>query len=183
MPHAGIDDRPVVLVDDVLLSAPSVRAALVALRDLGRPRSVQLTVLVDRGTGELRIRADFVGKNVPTSGSRQVRVHLIETDGTDKVLVTDGGPGRRRGVTVKRAPRRCASSGPRTAGETDGAQGTSERMWGGHQVEGATGARRLIPARWGPTGEETAAGRGVRAVGHRLPGCRSPTAAVPAGRG
>ncbi|SNR78128.1 bifunctional pyr operon transcriptional regulator/uracil phosphoribosyltransferase PyrR [Blastococcus mobilis] len=92
LPDAGIDDRLVVLVDDVLFSGRSVRAALDALRDLGRPRSVQLAVLVDRGHRELPIRADFVGKNVPTSRSQQVRVHLTETDGADEVLVTDGRP-------------------------------------------------------------------------------------------
>ncbi len=95
LPDAGIDDRLVVLVDDVLYSGRSVRAALDALRDLGRPRAVQLAVLVDRGHRELPIRADFVGKNVPTSRTQQVRVHLTETDGTDEVLVTDGGPGVR----------------------------------------------------------------------------------------
>ncbi|MGY1836793.1 bifunctional pyr operon transcriptional regulator/uracil phosphoribosyltransferase PyrR [Blastococcus sp. SYSU DS0510] len=90
MPDGGIDDRLVVLVDDVLYSGRSVRAALDALRDLGRPRSVQLAVLVDRGHRELPIRADFVGKNVPTSRSQQVRVHLTEIDGVDEVLVTEG---------------------------------------------------------------------------------------------
>jgi pyrimidine operon attenuation protein/uracil phosphoribosyltransferase len=90
LPDAGIDGRLVVLVDDVLYSGRSVRAALDALRDLGRPRSVQLAVLVDRGHRELPIRADFVGKNVPTSRSQQVRVHLTETDGVDEVLVTEG---------------------------------------------------------------------------------------------
>jgi pyrimidine operon attenuation protein/uracil phosphoribosyltransferase len=90
LPEAGIDGRLVVLVDDVLFSGRSVRAALDALRDLGRPRAVQLAVLVDRGHRELPIRADFVGKNVPTSRSQQVRVHLVETDGVDEVLVTEG---------------------------------------------------------------------------------------------
>jgi pyrimidine operon attenuation protein/uracil phosphoribosyltransferase len=90
LPTAGIDDRLVVLVDDVLFSGRSVRAALDALRDLGRPRAVQLAVLVDRGHRELPIRADYVGKNVPTSRSQQVRVHLSEIDGTDEVLVTEG---------------------------------------------------------------------------------------------
>jgi pyrimidine operon attenuation protein/uracil phosphoribosyltransferase len=94
LPDAGIDDRLVVLVDDVLYSGRSVRAALDALRDLGRPRGVQLAVLVDRGHRELPIRADFVGKNVPTSRSQQVKVHLAETDGVDEVLVT-GEPGVR----------------------------------------------------------------------------------------
>src|ERR671916_1831022 len=90
MPDAGIDGRLVVLVDDVLFSGRSVRAALDALRDLGRPRSVQLAVLVDRGHRELPIRADFVGKNVPTSRSQQVKVHLQEIDGTDEVLLIEG---------------------------------------------------------------------------------------------
>jgi pyrimidine operon attenuation protein/uracil phosphoribosyltransferase len=95
LPDAGIDDRLVVLVDDVLYSGRSVRAALDGLRDLGRPRAVQLAVLVDRGHRELPIRADFVGKNVPTSRTQQVKVHLAETDGVDEVLVMDGGPGVR----------------------------------------------------------------------------------------
>ncbi|MCV2491464.1 bifunctional pyr operon transcriptional regulator/uracil phosphoribosyltransferase PyrR [Geodermatophilus sp. YIM 151500] len=90
LPTAGIDGRLVVLVDDVLYSGRSVRAALDALRDLGRPRAVQLAVLVDRGHRELPIRADYVGKNVPTSRSQQVRVHLTEVDGVDEVLVTEG---------------------------------------------------------------------------------------------
>jgi len=67
-----------------------VRAALDALRDLGRPKAVQLAVLVDRGHRELPIRADFVGKNVPTSQAQQVRVHLTETDGADEVLLMEG---------------------------------------------------------------------------------------------
>jgi pyrimidine operon attenuation protein/uracil phosphoribosyltransferase len=92
LPDAGIDGRLVVLVDDVLFSGRSVRAALDALRDLGRPRSVQLAVLVDRGHRELPIRADFVGKNVPTSRSQQVKVRLAEIDGVDEVLVTEGAP-------------------------------------------------------------------------------------------
>jgi pyrimidine operon attenuation protein/uracil phosphoribosyltransferase len=87
LPDAGIDDRLVVLVDDVLYSGRSVRAALDALRDLGRPKAVQLAVLVDRGHRELPIRADFVGKNVPTSRTQQVKVHLTEIDGADEVLV------------------------------------------------------------------------------------------------
>jgi pyrimidine operon attenuation protein/uracil phosphoribosyltransferase len=89
LPPAGIDGRLVVLVDDVLFSGRSVRAALDALRDLGRPRAVQLAVLVDRGHRELPIRADYVGKNVPTSRAQKVRVHLAETDGTDEVLVVE----------------------------------------------------------------------------------------------
>jgi pyrimidine operon attenuation protein/uracil phosphoribosyltransferase len=90
LPDAGLDGRLVVLVDDVLFSGRSVRAALDALRDLGRPRAVQLAVLVDRGHRELPIRADYVGKNVPTARTQQVRVHLAEVDGADEVLVTGG---------------------------------------------------------------------------------------------
>src|SRR3954466_15234397 len=89
LPDAGIDGRLVVLVDDVLYSGRSVRAALDALRDLGRPRAVQLAVLVDRGHRELPIRADYVGKNLPTSRSQAVRVRLTEVDGEDAVLVTE----------------------------------------------------------------------------------------------
>ena len=91
LPDAGIDGRLVVLVDDVLFSGRSVRAALDALRDLGRPRAVQLAVLVDRGHRELPIRADYVGKNVPTARTQQVKVKLAETDGVDEVVVADGG--------------------------------------------------------------------------------------------
>ncbi len=90
LPDAGIDGRLVVLVDDVLYSGRSVRAALDALRDLGRPRAVQLAVLVDRGHRELPIRADYVGKNLPTSRSQQVKVRLAEVDGVDEVLITEG---------------------------------------------------------------------------------------------
>ncbi len=89
VPDGGIDDRVVVLVDDVLFSGRSVRAALDALRDLGRPRAVQLAVLVDRGHRELPIRADYVGKNVPTSRTQSVKVHLAEVDGADEVLLTE----------------------------------------------------------------------------------------------
>jgi pyrimidine operon attenuation protein/uracil phosphoribosyltransferase len=87
IPPAGLDGRLVVLVDDVLCSGRTVRAALDALRDLGRPRAVQLAVLVDRGHRELPIRADYVGKNIPTAASEQVSVRLAEVDGHDAVLL------------------------------------------------------------------------------------------------
>ncbi len=90
LPERGVDGRLVVLVDDVLYSGRSVRAALDALRDLGRPRAVQLAVLVDRGHRELPIRADYVGKNLPTSRTQQVKVHLAEIDGRDEVVVLGG---------------------------------------------------------------------------------------------
>jgi pyrimidine operon attenuation protein / uracil phosphoribosyltransferase len=94
VPPDGIDGARVVLVDDVLFSGRTVRAALDALNELGRPRQVQLAVLVDRGHRELPIRADYVGKNIPTSLAESVRVHLAEVDGEDAVLLT--GDGERR---------------------------------------------------------------------------------------
>jgi len=87
VPGGGIDGLVVVLVDDVLFSGRTVRAALDALNDIGRPRAVQLAVLVDRGHRELPIRADFVGKNLPTSTQETVRVLLEEHDGRDAVLL------------------------------------------------------------------------------------------------
>jgi pyrimidine operon attenuation protein/uracil phosphoribosyltransferase len=87
IPPGGIDGRTVVLVDDVLFSGRTIRAALDALGDIGRPRLVQLAVLVDRGHRELPIRADYVGKNLPTSMSERVSVFLEERDGEDRVTV------------------------------------------------------------------------------------------------
>ncbi|GAA4699266.1 bifunctional pyr operon transcriptional regulator/uracil phosphoribosyltransferase PyrR [Nocardioides nanhaiensis] len=87
IPPGGIEDRTVVLVDDVLFSGRTIRAALDALGDVGRPRVVQLAVLVDRGHRELPIRADFVGKNLPTSLVERVFVRLEETDGLDTVTI------------------------------------------------------------------------------------------------
>ena len=83
----NIDGRVVVLVDDVLYTGRSTRAALDALIDFGRPRAVQLAVLVDRGHRELPIRADYVGKNVPTRRQEEVQVHMVEIDGIDEVLL------------------------------------------------------------------------------------------------
>ena len=93
LPEQGVDGARVVLVDDVLFSGRTVRAALDALADLGRPRAVQLAVLVDRGHRELPIRADYVGKNIPTSLRETVHVLLTEHDGVDAVLLgpADGG--------------------------------------------------------------------------------------------
>lgn len=87
LPRTGIDDHLVILVDDVLFSGRTIRAALDALRDVGRPRAVQLAVLVDRGHRELPIRADYVGKNVPTSRTEEVHVLLTETDDRDAVVL------------------------------------------------------------------------------------------------
>ncbi|SOD73680.1 pyrimidine operon attenuation protein/uracil phosphoribosyltransferase [Jatrophihabitans sp. GAS493] len=89
-PRGGIEGKLVILVDDVLFSGRTIRAALDALRDLGRPRAVQLAVLVDRGHRELPIRADYVGKNLPTSPGQQVQVQFAETAGTDGVYLRPG---------------------------------------------------------------------------------------------
>lgn len=89
LPEGGIDEAHVVLVDDVLYSGRTVRAALDAIRELGRPATVQLAVLVDRGHRELPIRADYVGKNLPTGRHEVVKVQLTEVDSSDAVLITD----------------------------------------------------------------------------------------------
>ena len=90
IPSLGVEDRNVILVDDVLYSGRTIRAALDALGEIGRPKSVQLAILVDRGHRELPIRADYVGKNIPTSASQSVVVHLTELDGADEVLIEGG---------------------------------------------------------------------------------------------
>ena len=86
----AIEDRTVVLVDDVLFTGRSIRAALDALIDYGRPAAIELAVLVDRGHRELPIRADYVGKNIPTRRADAVQVRLAETDGVDEVVVQTG---------------------------------------------------------------------------------------------
>jgi pyrimidine operon attenuation protein/uracil phosphoribosyltransferase len=82
-----ITGKDVILVDDVLFTGRTIRAALDELIDLGRPRTIQLAVLIDRGHRQLPIKADFVGKNVPTSADESIRVHLTESDGSDEVLL------------------------------------------------------------------------------------------------
>ncbi len=89
LPADGIDTRRIILVDDVLFSGRTVRAAMDALKDLGRPRVVQLAVLVDRGHRELPIRADYVGKNIPTALTEKVHVLLTEVDGLDEVRLEE----------------------------------------------------------------------------------------------
>ena len=88
----SIDDRRILLVDDVLYTGRTIRAALDALIDFGRPRSIQLIVLIDRGHRELPIKADYVGKNLPTSPEESVQVRLQESDGVDEVVL-EGGKG------------------------------------------------------------------------------------------
>ena len=85
----SIDDKKILLVDDVLYTGRTIRAALDALIDFGRPKAIQLVVLVDRGHRELPIKADYVGKNVPTSPTQSVQVHLTEVDGRDEVEITE----------------------------------------------------------------------------------------------
>jgi len=90
IPALGVEGRDIILIDDVLFSGRTIRAALDALGEIGRPKSVQLAILVDRGHRELPIRADYVGKNIPTSREQSVVVHLTELDGADEVLVEGG---------------------------------------------------------------------------------------------
>ena len=87
IPAGGIDGKTVVLVDDVLYSGRTIRAALDAVNDIGRPRAVRLAVLVDRGHRELPIRADFVGKNLPTAADERINVRLAEIDDTEEVTI------------------------------------------------------------------------------------------------
>ena len=83
----NIDGKSIVLVDDVLYTGRSIRAAMDALIDLGRPQSIQLAVLIDRGHRELPIRADYVGKNIPSARHEEIKVQLVETDGVDGVVI------------------------------------------------------------------------------------------------
>lgn len=93
----AVEGCRIVLVDDVIYTGRTVRAALDALIDLGRPRAIQLAVLIDRGHRELPIRPDYVGKNVPTSHREIVSVRLWETDGEERVVILERPPGRERG--------------------------------------------------------------------------------------
>ena len=98
----SIDDRKILLVDDVLYTGRTIRAALDALIDFGRPRNIQLIVLVDRGHRELPIKADHVGKNLPTSSRQSVQVRLQEVDGVDEVVIEDVAEAARDGVSGRR---------------------------------------------------------------------------------
>jgi pyrimidine operon attenuation protein/uracil phosphoribosyltransferase len=91
IPSLGVEDRNVILVDDVLFSGRTIRAALDALGEIGRPKSVQLAVLVDRGHRQLPIKADYVGKNLPTSATQIIKVQFTELDGIDAVSLEEGG--------------------------------------------------------------------------------------------
>jgi pyrimidine operon attenuation protein/uracil phosphoribosyltransferase len=91
IPSLGVEDRNIILVDDVLFSGRTIRAALDALGEIGRPKTVQLAVLVDRGHRQLPIKADYVGKNLPTSSSQIIKVQFTELDGVDAVSLEEGG--------------------------------------------------------------------------------------------
>lgn len=91
---ADIDDKAVVLVDDVLYTGRSIRAAMDALIDLGRPRSIQLAVLIDRGHREMPIRADYIGKNIPSARHEDIQVRMVETDGIDEVAIISPANGK-----------------------------------------------------------------------------------------
>ncbi len=110
---ADIDDKSVVLVDDVLYTGRSIRAAMDALIDLGRPRSIQLAVLIDRGHREMPIRADYVGKNIPSARHEDIQVRLVETDGIDEVAIThpsDRQPAISRPEKLDKFQRSCHDS-------------------------------------------------------------------------
>ena len=102
-PDGGIDGKIVVLVDDVLFSGRTIRAAFDALRDWGRPKAIQLAVLVDRGHRELPIRADYVGKNIPTAREEQVFVAISEHDGADGVVISPTAPDRAEAMELIKA--------------------------------------------------------------------------------
>jgi pyrimidine operon attenuation protein/uracil phosphoribosyltransferase len=125
LPDGGIDDAIVVLVDDVLYSGRTVRAALDALRDHGRPAVVQLAVLVDRGHRQLPIRADYVGKNIPTAFGDDVSVRLVETDGSDSVELARAVPtsGPTSPPTLPPTSPGTPGPGARTATSTTAPQG------------------------------------------------------------
>lgn len=133
LPPGGLDGKHVVLVDDVLYSGRTVRAALDALVDLGRPRSVQLAILVDRGHRELPIRADYVGKNIPTSHRETVRVMCREVDGRDGVLLGEADPAAATGASA---------TGEGESGTESGGQ-SGENSVGQHAspADGAAGER------------------------------------------
>ena len=105
-----LEGKTVVLVDDVLFTGRTIRAAIDALLEYGRPARVQLAVLVDRGHRELPIRPDYVGKNIPTSLAEHVRVELAETDDDDRVLLSEEAPDDRAGAS--RAPDRRPGESP-----------------------------------------------------------------------
>lgn len=110
-----VDGRTILIVDDVLFTGRTVRAALDALMDFGRPRSIQLAVLVDRGHRELPIRADYVGKNLPTQRAEKVRVRLAESDGQDEVAILPA-------VRAVAAEAEAGSGGPGEVARSDGAR-------------------------------------------------------------
>jgi pyrimidine operon attenuation protein/uracil phosphoribosyltransferase len=142
--NEDISDRVVVLVDDVLFTGRTVRAALDELTDFGRPKAIQLAVLVDRGHREYPIRADFVGKNVPTSSNETVVVLLMETDGEEQVVLCDVVEGEEEPKGKKKAGRKC------TAGKASPVKkkaGTKRGTKSKARVKSKTKAKTKVKAR------------------------------------
>ncbi len=127
-----IHDRVVILVDDVLFTGRTVRAALDELIDFGRPKAIQLAVLIDRGHREFPIRADFVGKNVPTSNHETVEVLLVETDGEDQVVLSDIIDDKEK---------------DRAEAEASGAAGAARTGQSRRKAAGKEAARKKIPGK------------------------------------
>jgi pyrimidine operon attenuation protein/uracil phosphoribosyltransferase len=141
--NVDINDRIVVLIDDVLFTGRTVRAALDELIDFGRPREIQLAVLIDRGHREFPIRADFVGKNVPTSNRETVEVLLTETDGEEQVVLSDVIGAGRRGSYARRENGRSGTV--KKKGTIDrGAKGT-ERAAPGEKRTGRISQKKEKP--------------------------------------
>jgi pyrimidine operon attenuation protein / uracil phosphoribosyltransferase len=138
VPPDGIDGKVVVLVDDVLYSGRTVRAALDALGDIGRPRAVQLAVLVDRGHRELPIRADYVGKNLPTSQREVVQVLLTEADGQDAVVLGMGRVGHADAAQSNTAQSNTAQSSEARSTEARSAKAASNAAQFGAAGRGDT---------------------------------------------
>ncbi len=130
-----ISDRVVVLVDDVLFTGRTVRAALDELIDFGRPRAIRLAVLVDRGHREFPIRADFVGKNVPTASTETVKVLLKETDGEEKVILREVLPEAEEGPAESRKGKGGTSAKPKASGRSK----TSKKRRAGKGVKDSKG--------------------------------------------
>ena len=175
IPAGGVDGKVVVLVDDVLFSGRTVRAALDALGDLGRPRAVQLAVLVDRGHRELPIRADYVGKNLPTSLRETVRVLLAENDGARR------GPARRRPTGERGVKRHLLSAADLSRDDALLVLDTADGDGRAGRPARSRSCRRCAAARWSTCSSRTPPAPGSRSR-PRPSGCR-PTSSTSRAKG